>query len=128
MKHIAARTEWHRELQAGKMVGVLVAQNTSGQLGYIAAFSGLIAGSGNHDFFVPPIFDYTRPAGHFKQTEKQISELNTQIDAAENSQQLTDLKRQFAETEEQAKIEISERKSLNREHKAERDRQRKQQS
>ena len=126
MKHIATRTEWHRELQAGKMFGVLVAQNTSGQLGYIAAFSGLIAGSGNHDFFVPPIFDYTRPDGHFKQTEKQISELNTQIDAAENSQQLTDLKRQLAGTEEQAKIEISERKSLNREHKAERDRQRKQ--
>ena len=126
MKHIAVRTEWHRELQAGKMFGVLVAQNTSGQLGYIAAFSGLIAGSGNHDFFVPPIFDYTRPDGHFKQTEKQISELNTQIDAAENSQQLTDLKRQLAGTEEQAKIEISERKSLNREHKTERDRQRKQ--
>ena len=127
MKHIAARTEWHRELQAGKMFGVLVAQNTSGQLGYIAAFSGLIAGSGNHDFFVPPIFDYTCPDGHFKQTEKQISELTTQIVDAENSQPLTARKRQLAETEEQAKIEISERKALNREHKAERDRQRNQQ-
>ena len=126
MKHIAARTEWRTELQAGKMFGVLVAQNESGQLGYIAAFSGLIAGSGNHAFFVPPIFDYTQPDGHFKQTESQISELNRQIEASQNSQQLTELRRQLAEAEAQAEAETAARKSVNQEHKAERDRRRKQ--
>ena len=126
MKHIAARTEWQAELQAGKMFGVLVAQNESGQLGYIAAFSGLIAGRGNHSFFVPPIFDYTQPDGHFKQTESQISELNRQIEAAQNLQQLTELRRQLAETETQAEAETAARKSVNQEHKAERDRRRKQ--
>ena len=126
MKHIAARTEWQTELQAGKMFGVLVAQNESGQLGYIAAFSGLIAGSGNHSFFVPPIFDYTQPDGHFKQTESQISELNRQIETAQNSQQLTELRRQLAETEAQAEAETAARKSVNQEHKAERERRRKQ--
>ena len=126
MKHIAACTEWQTELQAGKMFGVLVAQNKSGQLGYVAAFSGLIAGSGNHSFFVPPIFDYTQSDGHFKQTEKQISELNRRISDAEKSAQLTGLRQQLTETETQAETEIAKRKAANREHKSERDRRRKQ--
>ena len=48
MEHIASHTEWHEELQQGKMFGVLVVRNTIGQLGFLAAFSGNLAGTNSH--------------------------------------------------------------------------------
>src|SRR5690606_21310466 len=44
---------------SGKMFGVLVVQNSGGELGYIAAFSGKLEGEINH--FVP--FVYNLPEG-----------------------------------------------------------------
>ncbi len=41
----------------GKMFGVLVVQNSRGELGYLAAFSGLLAEKLQQPGFVPPIFD-----------------------------------------------------------------------
>ena len=38
----------------GKMFGVLVVQNPQGQLGYLAAFSGKLGNSNDHQHFVPP--------------------------------------------------------------------------
>lgn len=41
----------------GKMFGVLVVHTADHQLGYLAAFSGKLAGSNHHAKFVPPVFD-----------------------------------------------------------------------
>lgn len=41
----------------GKMFGVLVVQNQQKEIGYLAAFSGKLAGGNIHTKFVPPIFD-----------------------------------------------------------------------
>lgn len=41
----------------GKMFGVLVVQNRQQEIGYLAAFSGKLAGSNHHKRFVPPVFD-----------------------------------------------------------------------
>lgn len=41
----------------GKMFGVLVVRTKEGKLGYLAAFSGKLAGKNHHPGFVPPIFD-----------------------------------------------------------------------
>lgn len=41
----------------GKMFGVLVVQNKYGEVGYLAAFSGKLAGTNTHQKFVPPVFD-----------------------------------------------------------------------
>lgn len=41
----------------GKMFGVLVVQTASGEMGFLCAFSGKLAGSNTHPYFVPPIFD-----------------------------------------------------------------------
>lgn len=41
----------------GKMFGVLVVANEQDQIGYIAAFSGKLAGSNHLPNFVPPVFD-----------------------------------------------------------------------
>ena len=44
-EYLNSRDVWQEELQKGKMFGVLVVQNSKGELGYIAAFSGILAGN-----------------------------------------------------------------------------------
>ena len=69
----------------GKMFGVLVVRDSGGSLGYLAAFSGLLAGRNNVDGFVPPVFDLQSPNGYFKQEEGEITALNSRIKEAEGS-------------------------------------------
>ncbi len=63
----------------GKMYGVLVVKSRQG-LGFLAAYSGLLAGRNDWPYFVPPVFDAQQPDGHFKQTERDISALNREIE------------------------------------------------
>ena len=70
----------------GKMFGVLVVRDGDGALGYLAAFSGLLAGSNNVAGFVPPVFDLQSPNGYFKQEESEITALNVRIKDAECSE------------------------------------------
>ena len=59
-------------LTEGKMFGVLVVESAEG-LAFLAAYSGLLEGHNDWDYFVPPVFDAQDPNGHFKQTEREIS-------------------------------------------------------
>ena len=79
--YLLSRTEWHTELQEGKMFGVLVVRNPEGQIGFLAAFSGNLAGSNHHDFFVPPIYDLLNPDGYFKEKEAEITQINHLINS-----------------------------------------------
>ena len=74
--YLLGRTDWHAELQQGKMFGVLVVRSAEGTIGFLAAFSGNLAGSNHHDYFVPPVYDLLDPNGYFKQEEAKISEMN----------------------------------------------------
>ena len=56
----------------GKMFGVLVVESEEG-LGFLAAYSGLLEGRNDWEFFVPPVFDAQQPDGYFKQKEREIS-------------------------------------------------------
>ena len=77
--YLQTRPEWHDELQHGKMFGVLIVRDTQGLIGYLAAFSGNLAGSNHHPFFVPPVYDLLDPNGYFKQEEARISALSSVI-------------------------------------------------
>lgn len=68
------------EVAKGKMFGVLVVQDAHGQVGFLAAFSGLLCGTNMLDGFVPPVYDLQSPTGYFKQEEAAISRLNRNID------------------------------------------------
>lgn len=70
-------------LVIGKMFGVLVVQNEQQELGYLAAFSGKLAGVNHHPHFVPPVFDMLEEFGFFREGEKIISAINEQIDQLE---------------------------------------------
>lgn len=63
----------------GKMFGVLVVEDAEGGIGFLAAFSGLLAGRNMVDGFVPPVFDFLSPDGYFKREESGISSLNVKI-------------------------------------------------
>ena len=54
----------------GKMFGVLVVEG-----GFLAAYSGLLEGRNDWDYFVPPVYDAQQPDGYFKTKEREISEL-----------------------------------------------------
>lgn len=120
-QHLASRADWTEEIAQGKMFGVLVAKDRSGQLGFLAAFSGNIGGRGTHDYFVPPIFDITLPDGYFRTEERAITELNRQIIALESSTPLRQAEERLLNVRHQADDETARFKELARQHKAERD-------
>lgn len=78
-QYLSRQKEWEEELKQGKMFGVLVVQTPTGELGYLAAFSGILAGKNMHPFFVPPVYDLLQPQGFFKTEEEQISQINLRI-------------------------------------------------
>ncbi|MBO5217755.1 MAG: RNA pseudouridine synthase [Alistipes sp.] len=78
-RYLTTRTEWAEELQAGKMMGVLVVENKAGEIGFISAFSGNLAGTNSHPYFVPPVYDMLRPDDFFKREEAEISAINRKI-------------------------------------------------
>lgn len=76
IRYIEGREEWKEELENGKMFGVLVVKSSDGDLGFVAAYSGLLQGRNDHEYFVPPVFDSQSPNGHFKTNERRISALS----------------------------------------------------
>lgn len=79
--YLQSRPEWHTELRQGKMFGVLIVRHPEGAIGYLAAFSGNLAGSNHHTFFVPPVYDLLNPEGYFKEEEARISAINSEINS-----------------------------------------------
>lgn len=91
--YLLSRTEWHTELQEGKMFGVLVIRTPEGKIGFLAAFSGNLAGNNYHDYFVPPIYDLLNPDGFFKEKEAEITQINHLIsNLPSNDPRLSSLK------------------------------------
>jgi tRNA pseudouridine32 synthase/23S rRNA pseudouridine746 synthase len=70
----------------GKMFGVLVVRTLAGELGYLAAFSGKLADSNEHEGFVPPIFDLLKKTGYFKKEERLINGITDKINSLESSE------------------------------------------
>ena len=120
-QYVASRADWTEEMDAGKMLGVLVAQDHEGRLGYLAAFSGNLAGRVNHDFFVPPVYDLLDPQGEFKLGEAQITAINHEVERLEKSQELAALHQHLADATRERDDEINRFKSLMAHHKQERD-------
>lgn len=94
------------EAAKGKMFGVLVVRDASGSLGYLAAFSGLLAGSNKVDGFVPPVFDLLAPDGYFRQEEERISAINATINEIKRSAAFRDALDEVARVKESASSEL----------------------
>jgi len=63
----------------GKMFGVLVVQNAANEIGYLAAFSGKLAGSNSHTKFVPPVFDLLTENSFLNKGMEELTLMNQEI-------------------------------------------------
>ena len=122
--YIASRTDWTEELSAGKMFGVLIVQTPDERVGYLAAFSGNLAGSNLHQFFVPPVYDLLQPDGFFRIEEANISAINKQIKELEDCQQLKDMRSRLAACQAQASQTLADAKQQMKEAKLAREQRR----
>ena len=129
-EYITSRKEWQDELTLGKMFGVLVIMQETegatkkdtdkdtekgteegGRIGYLAAFSGNLAGKNLHTYFVPPVYDLLQPQGFFKIEEEQISAINIRINELENSASCLESKEKWKIETEQAQAELNHAKA-----------------
>lgn len=71
--------EWAREIEDGKMLGVLVVEGGK----FLAAFSGTLCGRSTLPYFVPPVFDLH--GTYFEEEERRISALNHELQATDSA-------------------------------------------
>jgi len=111
-QYLTSQTEWQHnfgisEAQEGtvigKMFGVLVVQTPANELGYLAAFSGKLAGGNFHAKFVPPVYDSLVEGDFLNRGMLNLSQINKEINLLEamnleeNILQIATLKKQRKE-------------------------------
>ena len=125
-EYLRTRSEWAEEIAAGKMFGVLVVRNSEGELGFLAAFSGNLAGTNCHEYFVPPVYDMLRPDDFFRREEAEISAINRRIEELKKGEEYSRAKSDLESAQADAESLISQMKARLAERKAERKERRKQ--
>ena len=99
-----------RELDAGKMLGVLIATDSCGLRHTLYAFSGQRGDGGlYHPGFVGPVFDYLQPGGYFKTKEMEISRQNIDISLFEEGQ-FSKIRSEYERAKGKFEAEVSEYK------------------
>ena len=122
--YLSTRLDWQDEIGKGKMFGVLIVRTSDGGIGYLAAFSGNLAGSNMHDFFVPPVYDLLNPDGYFRKEESEISALNRRISDIFKSDSYLMAKKEQEEIKIQASSSLASAKEKLKRSKKERDEKR----
>lgn len=110
-----------RCLPSGKMFGVLIVEDQTGQLGYLRGFSGKLGSHSHLEGFVPPVFDLWNKASFFTKEEAVLNGINAQIELLQDDviyqakkallqQQLTEEKQAILQKKEHLKQLKNERK------------------
>lgn len=105
--YLSKQNDWQEELSQGKMFGVLIVQTEDGSIGYLTAFSGILAGKNIHPYFVPPVYDLLQPQGFFKIEEENISAINRRIRRLEEDKKYIDLRSNLTQTTQSAQDALS---------------------
>ena len=117
-EYLQSKTEWHEELQQGKMFGVLVVTDSlplggdRGGVSFLAAYSGQIGGRSDWDYFVPAVFDYLQPDGHFKQEEARIDAINAELKQWLESPERQKLLHQLHQTQEEGAKAVETKRNI----------------
>ncbi len=127
-EHLKTQTDWTHDFgiehyssatNVGKMFGILVVKNRNNELGYLAAFSGKIAGTNQLPHFVPPIFNLQEENGFFSHGEKELNTINAKILYLENHKnrralidRLNDTTQKSQDKLQQFRIEMKAAKAL----------------
>lgn len=102
----------------GKMFGVLVVADSKGILGYLAAFSGKLGNSNDHEGFVPPVFDLLEAQGFFRKEEIEINTITLEMEALEETLQIRDLERNLIHEKQHWEEKITQNLQNNQRAKA----------
>jgi tRNA pseudouridine32 synthase/23S rRNA pseudouridine746 synthase len=108
----------------GKMFGVLVIKDEYGRVGYLSAFSGKLAGSNDHDRFVPPVFDMLVEDSFFLQEQEVINSVNSRVQQLQQHPDYVVLKDKLVQLTEEANLQIAAFKAQLKANKQERKKQR----
>lgn len=122
--YLQSRKDWEKELHEGKMFGVLIVRTPQQHIGYLAAFSGNLAGKSQHEFFVPPIYDLLRPEGFFRTEEIRISTINQEISLLEGKREYLDAKSELYAFKQQVETVLTADRQALKDAKAQRDKRR----
>ncbi|MBQ1214661.1 MAG: RNA pseudouridine synthase [Tidjanibacter sp.] len=122
--YLGEHSEWSAEIAQGKMFGVLVVRDGSGRVGYLAAFSGNLAGSNVHQGFVPPIYNMLQPDERFRCGEAEISAINRRVEELEQSEEFAQKRQRLAECISCGESAVNEAKQTLKEQKAARNAER----
>lgn len=144
--YLQKRTDWAEEIQQGKMFGVLIVSvetrfiaantdneetrsiasvQTENQIAFLAAFSGNLAGTNQHEYFVPPVFDMLKKDDFFLTEVAKISAINTRLPLLEKDENYQRLSQIYTEKKQEAENEIATQKQTNKANKAARNAKRK---
>ena len=119
---VESHDDWTAEVAAGKMFGVLVCEfPATGELGFLAAYSGQIGGREDWPWFVPAVFDYLQKDGYFKREEQSITNINREISIKEKQPSLQLAKSHLSAVRQQAETAMTDYKKMMAEAKANRD-------
>lgn len=105
------------DISKGKMFGVLVVERKAesgedNETGYLAGYSGQIAGRADWEGFVPAVFDYLQPDGYFKRQEAEIVGVSEEIRSLENSDEYSLATRRLDDVRKLAEREIADYKAM----------------
>ena len=89
--YIGSHAEIREDADRGKMFGVLVVEESTANspFYFLAAYSGLLAGRNDWEYFVPPVYDAQQPDGYFKTKEREISRISKDAKTAGDSKELS---------------------------------------
>lgn len=117
-------TAQNDQQEVGKMFGVLVVQDTTGGLGFLAAFSGKLVNSNLHNGFVPPIYDMLDEQGYFMTESKKLEVVNEAIHRLENDSTFHDCLLKVQKLEQEKSEKLNEQRLKIRHERAARKQQR----
>ena len=105
--HIEEQTIWQHDFDTtGKMFGVLLVKNQKNEVGFLAAFSGKLAGVNHLPLFAPPVYDMLNEKGFYKKGEIALNELNAKIKKLQQNPKIKELQDQLEKEKIRAKQSI----------------------
>ena len=105
--HIEEQTIWQHNFDTtGKMFGVLLVKNQKNEVGFLAAFSGKLAGVNHLPLFTPPVYDMLNEKGFYKKGETALNELNAKIKKLQQNPKIKELQDQLEKEKIRAKQSI----------------------
>jgi len=120
---LTSQSAWQHDFDSvdgGKMFGVLVIRDNHDQIGFVSAFSGMLAGQWQLPGFVPPVFDQLQRQAFLPAGETELANYAMQIQALQNKTKYHQLHAQLKQLSQLRDADIQTLKQQHKSRKARR--------